>query len=335
MEAYHMIIKLPGVQAFANEGPEQSPIDVREAFMIWDILASKHFMMQQLQIWDTVANDATVKRIIKKSRHDIEENIGILAAQLEKHVIPAPDKSRAFANDRGMGTGELISDKTIVMSMLFYQQEHVENMLTGIHRSLTNDGLRKLFTRILKKTVNLLDELILQVEKKGWHSVPPLYKPLPPGNVLPIGCAEAANLWDHIIVRYDNLHVTEVMSNLVHDKDFKIVFDMGIELLVKQIGMLENKCKKYGIALPDRPNDVAMPKELQLNFSDKYFYRELLSGMHGAALIHAKSFKQSTSNHDVRKIFKELLLTEVEQFGMFVKFGKMKEWIYPAPRFNP
>jgi hypothetical protein len=221
------------------------------------------------------------------------------------------------------------------MNMVFYQQEHIENMLTGIHRSLTNDGLRKLFMKVLKKTVNLLDGLILQMEKKGWHSFPPPYKPLPLGSTEELGCAEAANLWDHLVIRYDNLHVTEVMSNLVHDKDFKAVFDMGIELLTKQINILENECKKYGIALPERPNDVALPKELKLNFSDKYFYRELLSGMHGAALVHAKSFKQSTTNHNVRKIFKELLLTEVEQFDMFVKFGKIKEWVYPPPRYNP
>jgi hypothetical protein len=253
-------------------------------------------MIQQLQIWDTVTNETTVKRMIKKSRIDIKENIEILAVQLEKYIIPAPDKSRAFANDRGIGKGELISDKTIVMNMVFYQQEHIENMLTGIHRSLTNDGLRKLFMKILKKTVNLLDELILQVEKKGWHSLPPPFKSLQPASTEELGCAEAANLWDHLVIRYDNLHVTEVMSNLVHDKDFKAVFDMGIELLTKQTNMLENECsKKYGIALPERPNDVALPKELKLNFSDKYFYRELLSGMHGAALVHAKSFKQSTT----------------------------------------
>lgn len=319
-----------------NVSPQES-INIREAFILWDILASKYFMMQQLQIWEAVANDSSVLRMIKKSQIDISENIDVLAKKAEKFIIPAPDKNQPFTNNRGTGTGELISDKIIVMNMVLYQQEHIENLLTGIHRSLTNDDLRKLFMKVLKKTVNLFDELILYVEKQGWHSIPPQYKTTTSAKSdgLSLGCAEAANLWEHVVVRYDNLHLTEVMSNLTHDKDFKIIFDMGIELLTKQINMLEGECKKYGISLPDRPNDVALPKELTLNFSDKYFYRELLAGMHGAALLHAKAVKQCTTNSKVRKLFKDLLLEETHQFDMFVKFGKMKEWIYPAPLYIP
>lgn len=324
-----------GLHIFSKECPKQELIDIREAFILWDILASKYFMMEQLQIWENIVQDASVKRLVLKSKIDISDNIDILEKQLEKFVIPPPDKSRAFAIERSQGKSEMVTEKNIVMNIFLYQQEHIENMLTGIHRSHTNDELRNLFAKILRKTLNLLDEVILQINKKGWHSVPPPYQPLPPNSSESMGCAEAANLWDHLAIRYDNLHVTEIMSNLAHDKDFKIVLDMGINLLTDQINLLEKELKRYGIPVPERPNDVALPKDLKLSFSDKHFYRDLLAGMHSASLIHAKSFKQCTTNQRVRKLFKNLLLVEVDKFDNFLKFGKMKKWLHTVPLYKP
>ena len=56
--------------------------------------------------------------------------------------------------------------------------------------------------------------------------------------------------------------------------------------------------------------------------------------MQGAGAKHAQAFKQSSYNDSVRKVFKDLLLTEMEVFDEFVKFGKVKSWLNTVPRYT-
>ena len=50
---------------------------------------------------------------------------------------------------------------------------------------------------------------------------------------------------------------------------------------------------------------------------------------------HAQAFKRATYNDEIRELFRDLLLDEMEVFDDFMKFGKLKGWLNPVPTYIP
>ena len=93
---------------------------------------------------------------------------------------------------------------------------------------------------------------------------------------------------------------------------------------------LDSTC---AIPLPTRPKNFAMAENTEL-MEDDYMYRILITGMQGAAVFHAQALKQSTVEDGLRKMFKDLLLAELEIICDLIKFGNMKGWLHPVPQYK-
>ncbi len=129
------------------------------------------------------------------------------------------------------------------------------------------------------------------------------------------------------------MYLTDIFVSIVHDLDFKLALELGLNRLNKQIGMLEKQLKTYFIPFPKRPGKFTLPLQDIRFFDDDTIYRTLNSFMQGAGAKHAHAFKQSSYNDAIRKVFKELLLAEMEVYDSFIKLGKVKSWLNTVPRY--
>ena len=109
---------------------------------------------------------------------------------------------------------------------------------------------------------------------------------------------------------------------------------MGLKTLGKQQDMLEKELQYFGIPLPIHPPSVTPPETNTEIMRDDYMYKNLLTGMQGAAIMHTMALKQCVTNDRVRKLFKQLLYEELDIYNNMVKFGKMKAWINVVPRYT-
>lgn len=91
--------------------------------------------------------------------------------------------------------------------------------------------------------------------------------------------------------------------------------------------------KKFAIPVPSQPpesENTARPLDA---ISDRYIYRQILQGIQSFLPVHMVAFQQSV-NPEVRKIFKSLLIEEINIYENFVTYGQLKGWVLKPPSFK-
>lgn len=311
---------------------EQPIVNIREAHNLWDILNAKYQIMEKMLIYQGFIHDMDLDAVFKLLRKPIERNIKILEKELETYAIPSPDRNRAAVQVQTKT--DAVTDEYIAMDLFLYFQEHIENLLDAFYSCVTNDGVRKTIMEMTRRTISETDSLLRYLRTKGWLSKPPMVKATFKESAEQLTLIEAAALYDHLTYRYDTMYLTDIFVSIVHDLDFKLALELGLKRLNRQIEVLEKQLKTYFIPFPKRPGKFTLPLQDIRFFDDDTIYRTLDSFMQGAGAKHAQAFKQSSYNDSVRKVFKDLLLTEMEVFDEFVKFGKVKSWLNTVPRYT-
>ncbi len=311
----------------------QGNIDIREAYNLWDLLNSKYLSKEKLYVWYNMVHDLDFKMLINRFQKTLDENISILEKQMEDYAIKSPDRNRkAVTFPSG---SQIMTDEVISLDILLYLQEHIENLSKVMRSMATNDSVRAVLKKMTVKTINETETIIKYLSLKGWISVPPMYKHIPENVKEKICVAEAANLWDHVTLRYDNIKTTELFLSAVHDVDFKGVLTMGLNNLTKQVKTLEKELEHFGIPLPKRPSKVTLTLGNTEALGDDYMFRILANALQGAAILHAQSYKECVVNDRIRGIFKQLLIDEINFIDQFLKYGKVKGWLNPVPTYGP
>lgn len=312
---------------------QQQLVDVEEAYNLWDILKSMYGLMERVQIWNNFAHDPEFRLIFAKVLHDFKKEINMLEKELKKYAIQGPRTNRAEINSSI--NSEILLDEFLAHDFFLILQEHVEMFLRACVTSTTNDGVRELLFKLLTHTVKRMDAVVKYLKVKGWQETPPLY-PLVPDHVEErLDTGEVFHLWDHLTYRYDNIEKTETFHGFVYDGDFKLILKIGLQrVLKKQASMLEKELQHFGIPMPKHPPNVITPPDNTEILKDEFMFKDITSGMHGAAIMHAQALKQSSTNDRVRNIFQNLLLAEVRMVDKLIKFGKSKGWMHPTPQYR-
>jgi spore coat protein CotF len=312
---------------------QQQLLDVEEAYNLWDILKSMYSVMERVQIWGNFAHDPEFCLIIKKVLHDFKKEIITVEKDLEKFSIQGPRTNRSKINSSV--NSEVLLDEFLAHDLFLVFQEHVEMLLRAFATSTTNDNVRTVFFKLLTRAAKRQKTMTKYLIIKGWLETPPLY-PLVPGNVTErLDTGEAFHLWDHLTYRYDNIEKTEIFHDFAYDGDFKLLLKVGLQgVLKKQTSMLEKELEYFGIPIPKHPPNVITPPDNTEILKDEFMYKDLSTGMHGAAIMHAQALKQSTTNNRVQNIFHELLLAEISMLDKLIKFGKVKGWLHPTPQYR-
>ncbi len=308
-------------------------IDTSEAYNLWDILNSKYLQADRLLLWKNYIHDPDLLHFFENAEGKLKNSILELENELEKFGIKGPDKHRSVI--KTATNAEVIRDETIAQDYYLILQEMIEMLLRAIRTSTTNDYVRNIYLKQLKNMLNFMDSYVKYLKVKGWLAVPPLYKNVPVDVKEKLDAGEAYHLWDHLTYRYDNLHQTDMFYTFAHDTEFKKIMQTGIQMTLKrQIDMLEKELSHFGIPVPKRPTNVYVAPQDTTLLDDDHMYRTILTGIQGAASLHGQAYKQCSTNDRIRKIFKELLFSEVDFLDKLIKFGKLKGWLYPAPQYR-
>ena len=311
---------------------QTAQIDAQEAFNLWDILNSKYHEIERLLILQHFTHDIDLKLLIKHFIDELNENVSILKKVMNKYQVQAPNPNREIGPPPC--NIEMFTDQFIAGEILLYMQEHLENLLRMLRSCMTNDEVRTVVSKMTKEAMDRETRVVDYMTLKGWIKKCPRYLSVPTTVKEKISAAEAYHLWDHLCLRYDNIEQTRLYHAYVHDMDFKLVMEKGLLTLTSQAKMLENEIKHFGIVAPPKmPDAIVAPDRTDL-FEDNYMYRMILIGLQGASVVHVASLKQCTYNGRIRKIFKKLLMEEIDILGRYIKLGKLKGWLNPAPAYK-
>jgi len=50
--------------------------------------------------------------------------------------------------------------------------------------------------------------------------------------------------------------------------------------------------------------------------------------------LHLRAVVETTRNDSIRRMFTQFLSTEVEVFDKYLRYGKVKGWLHPAPLYT-
>ncbi|MFZ7101160.1 MAG: DUF3231 family protein [Peptococcaceae bacterium] len=148
-----------------------------------------------------------------------------------------------------------------------------------------------------------------------------------------INVLEVSNLWLQLTYRYDVIEETQILLNYVEDADLKVVMELGVKRLNKQIKILEKWMEDYAIPTSARHPSVITTVVKPEVVTDKYIFIRIFSGIQGFLNIHIDAFRQSPSPK-LRELFREFLLEEIGIYDKVFEYGKLKNWLSEPPAFR-
>lgn len=150
-----------------------------------------------------------------------------------------------------------------------------------------------------------------------------------------LSIVEAGRLWDLLTVRYQCLEETGIYLNHAHDPEFRIVIQMGMDLLSRQKAELEKQARLYGVVMPKRPAEVVPADSARQILKDEFLFRRVLTGCQAMVRYLADSYVIFTTCDALRSMVRGFLTDELGVLDRLVKYGKQKAWLESPPMFQP
>ncbi len=121
-----------------------------------------------------------------------------------------------------------------------------------IYRKIFFDMVAQLFVVSRVVRISTTNDL-LRKEIKSYEDIPPAYKTNKHPEAEPISLGEAFHIWNHLSLRYNQIQMNHSFLGFVHDLDFKLIMQQGLDTLKKQTSELEKKALSFEVVLPKRP----------------------------------------------------------------------------------
>lgn len=311
---------------------QQGLLNTQEVYNPWDLLKTKYYESATVNLFLNFVHDPDFKVLLQNHSDDVKNEIKDLETMIKNFAIEAPTPVKKDV--RSSVNTEVMTDAYMAQTITLLYQELIELKLRAFRTSTTNDKIRKVFKNYTGRGIEKLHTFIKYIKVKGWIDSPAIYPNLPAGITEQLDCAEAFHLWDHLTFRYLNIELTQIYSTLARDGDFKAMLKKGIQdVLQKDAQKLEKELNHFGITYPEPPK-VIYDNLGTVQIPDKSMFKQVLSGMASASVIHAQAIKQCTTNGRIRAFFNELLNVEIDVIDNVILFGKAKGWIDTPPRFT-
>jgi len=306
-------------------------VSTSEAYNIWSLIETSNLNINTSNIFKNFIHDTEFLIIATDTIAEYKKLNKMLSKFAVKYKITLPSMPQEdiqFTADI-----DVITDEVIFQNMLKNTIYLIYELMTSIKSCTTTDNLRKSLIDFTKKSLDRYHFIYKYGKTKGWVGIPPSFK-ANSAQKKSVSVAEATHIWDHLILRYDQLYLTNMHLEFVHDIEFSQILQVGKNTLDKQITQLEKLGLKFEIPLPKKPpliQETPIDPEL---LKDEFTYRNLLGRIQSATDLHVRSIIDSTRNDNLRKIFMEFLRDELDIYNNFVKYGKMKSWTHIVPMYR-
>jgi len=208
------------------------------------------------------------------------------------------------------------------------------SLIHSVRSTSTNDNLRNIIIQDLIVHFEDFDTLYKFGKLKGWEETYPTYKTAINQSEEPLSSSEGFHVWDHITMRYEQIELIGIFSSFAHDTEFKVILQHGLYIYNKQVKKLEQLAIKLNVSLPNRP---ALPVTSPIDpetITDRFMYRNILSWELTSLDTHVRAIIETIRNESLRKLWMELLNTELEYYDKYLKYGKMKGWTRVVPIYG-
>jgi hypothetical protein len=210
----------------------------------------------------------------------------------------------------------------------------VTSLSSAVRSTTTNDKLRNIFIQDFTSHFEDLDTLYKFGKLKGWEETYPTYKTSIVQTKEQLSTSEAFHIWDHIAMRYEQTELIGIFASFAHDTEFKVILQNALYIYNKQIATLEKLALKLNVPLPNRPSlPVQSPIDPEM-ITDKFMYRIVLRWELASLDSHARAIIECIRNESLRKLWKEFLKAEFEDYDKYLKYGKMKGWTRVVPIYG-
>jgi len=307
-------------------------LDIQEAFNVYNLLKTRYVSIQTVQLFKNFVHDVGWEIILDKFQKDFEKQIVILDELGRKFRIVLPNRPPVgikFATRINDITDDYIY-KTIyhdlVAQLLF--------LIQSVRSTGTNDNLRNIIVKDLIIHLEDFDTLYRFGKLNGWEETYPNYKTSTKQAKEELSASEAFHIWDHITMRYEQIELIGIFSSFAHDTEFKVILEHASNIYNKQINTLEQLALKLNVPLPNRP---ALPVTSPIDpetVTDRFMYRIVLNLEFTSLDTHVTAIIETIKNEALRKLWGELLTTELEYYDKYLKFGKMKGWTRVVPIYG-
>ena len=307
-------------------------LDIQEAFNIYNLLRARYVSTQTVQLFKNFVHDVDWQIILDNFQIDFEKQIDILEKLGEKFRIIMPNrppldvKLATRVND--------ITDDYIYKKIYHDLVAQVTSLSNAVRSTSTNDKLRNIFIQDFTSHLEDLDTLYKFGKFKGWEETYPTYKTSIVQTKEQLSTSEAFHIWDHITMRYEQTELIGIFASFAHDTEFRVILQHELYIYNKQIATLEKLALKLNVPLPNRP---ALPVQSPIDpemITDRFMYRIVLSWELDSLEAHARAIMECIRNESLRKLWKEFLKAELEDYDKYLKYGKLKGWTRVVPIYG-
>jgi spore coat protein CotF len=310
----------------------QEQLDIQESFNIYNLLRARYVSLQTVQLFTNFVHDIDWEVLLDRFKKHFMKQIDVLEKLGEKFRIIMPGrppldiKFATRIND--------ITDDYIYRKIYHDMVAQLMSLTNAVRSSSTNDNLRSLVIDDLTVHFEDFDALYKFGKTKGWEEAYPVYKTSLPQQEEPLSTSEAFHIWDHISLRYEQIELIGLFLNFAHDTEFKVILQHGLHIFNKQVGHLEQLALKLNVPLPNRPTQLEKTPIDPETIKDKFMYRNILSWELTSLENHIRAIIETIRNDALRKLWTDLLNTELDFYDKYLKYGKMKGWIRPVPMYG-
>lgn len=307
-------------------------LDIQEAFNIYSLLRARYVSTQTVQLFKNFVHDLDWELILDGFQTNFEDQIDNLEKLGKKFRIIMPNrppvdvKFATRVND--------ITDDYVYKKIYHDLIAQLMSLIHAVRSTSTNDNLRNIIIQDLIVHFEDFDILYKFGKLKGWEETYPTYKTSINQLEEQLSTSEAFHIWDHIVMRYEQMQLIGIFSSFAHDTEFKVILQHGVYIYSKQVKKLEQLALKLNVPLPNRPAvPVTSPIDPEI-ITDKFMYRLILSWELSSLDSHVRAIIETIRNDTLRKLWTGLLNAELEYYDKYLKYGKMKGWTRVVPIYG-
>ncbi|MEJ6950354.1 DUF3231 family protein [Natronospora cellulosivora (SeqCode)] len=314
-----------------KKSTEQEGISAIEAYNIWRTLNARYNSILIRQFFVNFVHDRELELLISSHLSNFFKQTEELEQMAKKYKVQVPNEPAE--NIKVSAQIDAITDKYIFTSLYNDLLAEIFSLSHAMISNTFNDELRTKFNEYVNSHIDDYIETIKLAKVKSWLNIAPSYKTYKAVDKEQVSTNEAVHLWDHINLRYDQLQMTKIYDEFVHDSEFKIIIGMGKKILNKQIKLLVELANKFEVVLPEKPPAVHETKIDPETFSDQFIFRVIYKGIQDAVDLHIRTIINSMRNDNLRNIFYDFYLEEMKTYHRMTKYGKLKGWTHVPPSY--
>jgi hypothetical protein len=323
------MVRILGISVFKQSRGLKQEIDIKEVYNVWNLLRARYLSADTIRLFKDLTHDRDFTIVLGRLIDQWDKHIQHYESIVKSYQLKSPNRP-PYDYKTSLKVNQ-ITDVYVFRRIYNDLVAQMYSLTTGYRTSTTNDGVRKIIREDLEAHIKSFETIYKYGKLKGWMDDPPALKTSKPVVNEQISTGEAFHILDHVTHRYHQLQLTMFFLNYAHDKEFRVILNMGSKGLEKEIEKLQQEALKYEILLPNRPPaSVAVPMEPE-TMSDAFMYQVLLSGIQNAVDLHIRAVIETIRNDSLRDLFYGLFTNELSIHENLLKYGKAKGWVIPIP----